>query len=219
MQNNSLVGTVPESLGNLKNLKFLWVMIILNCRLYFVTMPISDSIFSGIWKIINSQAHYRNLWIEKTWKLGLYKIIGRLLVDDFKGSFIFMHLVLCRTTGNLCLAFSASTCNGRSTGNKTIEPPQVTIFEKKKTSGHHRKVIIVGTTVGVSCALVFVALLGFIYIRKKKGTDISYTGMYSIVKMDFDYCVSLKTSMLLMSRDNNRLEKLELCKNFDLQRD
>lgn len=87
-----------------------------------------------------------------------------------------MHLVLRRTTGNLCLSFSSSTCNDRP-GNKTIEPPQVTIFEKKKTSVHHRKFIIIGTAVGVSCVILFLALLAFIYIRKKKETEVSHTGM------------------------------------------
>ncbi|PIA36028.1 hypothetical protein AQUCO_03400133v1 [Aquilegia coerulea] len=79
-----------------------------------------------------------------------------------------------RTSGNMCLSFSTSTCNDRS-DNNTIEPPQVTIFPRKKTSGHHRTAIIIGTIVGVICAILFLALLAFMHIRKKKGTEDRYT--------------------------------------------
>ncbi|KAL5702666.1 hypothetical protein ACHQM5_027852 [Ranunculus cassubicifolius] len=80
-----------------------------------------------------------------------------------------------RTTGNVCLSFSSSTCTDLP-GNKTVELPQVTLFSEPKTSGHHRNAIIIGTVVGLFCALLFVALLGFIYIRRKRATEVSYTG-------------------------------------------
>ncbi|KAF9606787.1 hypothetical protein IFM89_028163 [Coptis chinensis] len=78
-----------------------------------------------------------------------------------------------RTSGNLCLSFSSSTCNSVP-DNNSIERPEVTIFSKNKTSGHHRKTIIIGTACGALSALFFVSLLAFVNSREKKGTEGRY---------------------------------------------
>ncbi|OVA00094.1 Protein kinase domain [Macleaya cordata] len=79
-----------------------------------------------------------------------------------------------RTSGNLCLSFSHSTCNGLS-DNRSIETPLVTIVSTKKHNGHNRRAIIIGTIGGVLCAILFIALLVFMYRRKKKGTEVTST--------------------------------------------
>ncbi|XP_077250440.1 leucine-rich repeat protein kinase family protein [Tasmannia lanceolata] len=80
-----------------------------------------------------------------------------------------------RTSGNLCLSFSPSTCNDLS-DNPSIQTPQVTVFNVKKRHGHHRKAILVGVIVGISCAALFITLLAFIYRRKKNaGTESTST--------------------------------------------
>ncbi|KAK9160025.1 hypothetical protein Syun_006366 [Stephania yunnanensis] len=76
-----------------------------------------------------------------------------------------------RTSGNLCLAFSSSTCNDESATGNPIEIPQVTIFPPKKHSGHSRRAVIIGAIGGAICALILTGLLAFIFKRKKKGTD------------------------------------------------
>ncbi|KAG0462611.1 hypothetical protein HPP92_021087 [Vanilla planifolia] len=70
-----------------------------------------------------------------------------------------------RTSGNLCLAFSSSTCNGH--GNHTsIETPQFTVIDTKKSSAHMQKAIIIGL-VGISCALLLVTVAAVIFWRKR----------------------------------------------------
>ncbi|KAF8394112.1 hypothetical protein HHK36_020317 [Tetracentron sinense] len=79
-----------------------------------------------------------------------------------------------RTSGNLCLSFSLSTCNDRS-DNSSLETPQVTIFTTRKHSGHNRTAIIFGSIGGVIFALLLIALLMFMYRRRRKGTEITST--------------------------------------------
>ncbi|KAF8402093.1 hypothetical protein HHK36_013045 [Tetracentron sinense] len=79
-----------------------------------------------------------------------------------------------RTSGNLCLSFNLSTCNNHS-DNSSLETPQVTIFSKKKHSGHKRMPIILGSLGGVLFALCFIAFSMFMYRRRRKGTEITST--------------------------------------------
>ncbi|KAJ4956616.1 hypothetical protein NE237_013399 [Protea cynaroides] len=79
-----------------------------------------------------------------------------------------------RTSGNLCLSFSSSTCSG-FTGNTSVEVPQVTILIPKKHSGHNQGAIIIGTIGGVLCAVLFIALSVLIYRRRRKETEVKTT--------------------------------------------
>ncbi|XP_043703230.1 probable LRR receptor-like serine/threonine-protein kinase At5g48740 isoform X2 [Telopea speciosissima] len=81
-----------------------------------------------------------------------------------------------RTSGNLCLSFSSSTCNG-ITGNTSIEVPQVTVFNPKKHShsDHDQRVIIMSTIGGVLCAVLFIALSVFMYRRRRNETEATAT--------------------------------------------
>ncbi|KAF6156787.1 hypothetical protein GIB67_033256, partial [Kingdonia uniflora] len=138
VQNNSLNGTVPNSLGNLERLQ------LLNLENNKLQGPLPQS--------LNKES------------------------------------LEVRTTGNICLSFSSSTCNELS-NNHVTEPLDVTIFSKKKQSGHNQRAIIIGAVGGVLGALILSGLLVFMYKRKKNGTrDASRPG----IQMDLQYWNSTK---------------------------
>lgn len=63
------------------------------------------------------------------------------------------------------------TCNDVSS-NPSIETPQVTIFTKKKQSGHNHIPIIAGAAGGAVLALIL-SLALFLYIKKNK-SEVTY---------------------------------------------
>ncbi|KAG0461086.1 hypothetical protein HPP92_021383 [Vanilla planifolia] len=109
-----------------------------------------------------------------------------------------------RTSGNLCLAFSSSTCNGH--GNHTsIETPQFTVIDTKKSSAHMQKAIIIGL-VGISCALLLVTVAAVIFWRKRmrKGDLISKTLTEGTAREIKDWCkANLFTYKEIKSATNN----------------
>lgn len=64
------------------------------------------------------------------------------------------------------------TCNDVSS-NPSIETPQVTIFTKKKQSGHNHIAIIAGAVGGAVLALIL-SLAVFLYIKKNR-SEVTYT--------------------------------------------
>ncbi|XP_043719084.1 probable LRR receptor-like serine/threonine-protein kinase At5g48740 isoform X2 [Telopea speciosissima] len=79
-----------------------------------------------------------------------------------------------RTSGNLCLSFSSSTCNG-FTGNTTNDAPQVTIINPKKHSGRNQRAIIIGAIGGALCAVLVIAFSVFMYRRRRNETEVTTT--------------------------------------------
>lgn len=63
------------------------------------------------------------------------------------------------------------TCNDVSS-NPSIETPQVTIFTKKKQSGHNHIPIIAGAAGGAVLALIL-SLVVFLYIKKSR-SEVTY---------------------------------------------
>lgn len=63
------------------------------------------------------------------------------------------------------------TCNYVSS-NPSIETPQVTIFTKKKQSGHNHIPIIAGAAGGAVLALIL-SLALFLYIKKNR-SEVTY---------------------------------------------
>lgn len=78
-----------------------------------------------------------------------------------------------RTSGNLCLSFSHSTCNGLS-DRPSIQTPQFTVVNMKKTSGPNHKTIIIGAVGGICCALLLIAVAMVIYRRQKQRNDVTF---------------------------------------------
>ncbi|ONK77646.1 uncharacterized protein A4U43_C02F8980 [Asparagus officinalis] len=75
-----------------------------------------------------------------------------------------------RTSGNLCLSFSPSTCNDVE-DHPSIQIPRVTVFNATEPSVQtqkHTKMIIVGAAGAVCCALVIVGIVVCMYTRKRK---------------------------------------------------
>lgn len=82
--------------------------------------------------------------------------------------------VWCRTSGNLCLSFSMSTCNDASV-NSSIEVPQVTVFMNKAHNDHrHIAAVILGALGGVIVTLCIISLSVFLYL-KRKDSEVRYT--------------------------------------------
>ncbi|KAI3980342.1 hypothetical protein MKX01_003881 [Papaver californicum] len=124
LKNNTLQGTVPDSVGKLKDLQ------LLNLENNKLQGPLPQSLNRGTLDL--------------------------------------------RTTGNLCLSFSHSTCNGLL-DNRPTETPLVTNVSNKKQKSHNRTAIIIGSGAGVVCALFFISLIVFICWRKKKEPEITST--------------------------------------------
>ncbi|KAK9280762.1 hypothetical protein L1049_003650 [Liquidambar formosana] len=78
-----------------------------------------------------------------------------------------------RTSGNLCLSFTMSTCNDASS-NPSIETPQVTILSKKKNNGHNPRATIIGAVGGALVALLLISLSVFMFMRRKR-SEVTYT--------------------------------------------
>ncbi|RVW98029.1 putative LRR receptor-like serine/threonine-protein kinase [Vitis vinifera] len=78
-----------------------------------------------------------------------------------------------RSSGNLCLSFSISTCS-EVPSNPSIETPQVTIFNKKQHDDHNLRTIILGAVGGVLFAVIVTSLLVFLYMRRKR-TEVTYS--------------------------------------------
>ncbi|XP_019413036.1 PREDICTED: probable LRR receptor-like serine/threonine-protein kinase At5g48740 isoform X2 [Lupinus angustifolius] len=72
-----------------------------------------------------------------------------------------------RTSGNLCLTFSTTTCVDASS-NPPIQTPLVTIVRKKKHNEHNHLPIIVGAVGGATLALILICVLVVIYITNKR---------------------------------------------------
>ncbi|KAK2990071.1 hypothetical protein RJ640_025434 [Escallonia rubra] len=78
-----------------------------------------------------------------------------------------------RTSGNLCLAFSFSTCSELS-GSPSIETPQVTVLTKAEHNGNNHMALILGSIGGLLFALIIISLSVFLCTRREKMTT-AYT--------------------------------------------
>ncbi|KAL6002808.1 hypothetical protein ACLOJK_023030 [Asimina triloba] len=120
LQNNSLQGNVPDSLGSLQNLHLL------------------DLENNNLQGILPQSLNKQSLEV--------------------------------RTSGNLCLSFSASSCNVIS-NRPPLQTPQVTVPYMKKDHGHNQKAILGGAIGGALCALLFIGLLIFMYRKNRRGGE------------------------------------------------
>ncbi|KAK4750885.1 hypothetical protein SAY87_004367 [Trapa incisa] len=75
-----------------------------------------------------------------------------------------------RTSGNLCLSFSSTTCDDPddALSNPPIEAPQVTIVTKKKNPRNSHLPITLGAMGGVLLSLFIILLFVFIYRRTER---------------------------------------------------
>ncbi|XP_020597225.1 LOW QUALITY PROTEIN: probable LRR receptor-like serine/threonine-protein kinase At5g48740 [Phalaenopsis equestris] len=71
-----------------------------------------------------------------------------------------------RTSGNLCLAFSASSCD-RPKNHTSLETPQFTVINMKKRSVHTHKTIIISVVGCFCCVLFLVTIVLFISWKKR----------------------------------------------------
>ncbi|KAL0924477.1 hypothetical protein M5K25_005308 [Dendrobium thyrsiflorum] len=71
-----------------------------------------------------------------------------------------------RTSGNLCLAFSVSSCDGLK-NHTSIETPQFTVINMKRPSGRTHKTIIIGVVGCFCCALLLITIVLFIFWKKR----------------------------------------------------
>ncbi|KAK1355968.1 putative LRR receptor-like serine/threonine-protein kinase [Heracleum sosnowskyi] len=94
-----------------------------------------------------------------------------------------------RTSGNLCVSFSMSTCTDADMSrNSSIEAPQVTLFTTTKThSSHIHIVVILAAIGGVIFALVIVSVAVVLYVRRKD------TGVTFKDSMDMRDCIAAKS--------------------------
>ncbi|CAI0426611.1 unnamed protein product [Linum tenue] len=72
-----------------------------------------------------------------------------------------------KASGNICVSFSAMTCNDASS-NPSIETPQVTIFAKKNPENRNHLAIIVGAAGGSLLALLVISVALLFYTRKDR---------------------------------------------------
>ncbi|XP_068657785.1 probable LRR receptor-like serine/threonine-protein kinase At5g48740 isoform X2 [Aristolochia californica] len=75
-----------------------------------------------------------------------------------------------RTSGNLCISFSTTSCDDLS-DHPSIPTPQVTLLNVKKPQSHNRKAILLGTIVGASCLVLLLTLSVFLYRKKRKDAN------------------------------------------------
>jgi hypothetical protein len=88
-------------------------------------------------------------------------------------------LILCRTSGNLCLTFSTTGCNDASS-NPPIVAPQLITLPKRKHRGHNHLAVILGTVGGFTLAIFLICLSVFIYNAKRRYQASHRTSMYSL---------------------------------------
>ncbi|GER33352.1 leucine-rich repeat protein kinase family protein [Striga asiatica] len=72
-----------------------------------------------------------------------------------------------RTTGNLCLSFSLSTCSELSR-NPSLETPQVTVFTPRKRKNHSHLGILLASVGTAAVVLVLISFSALFYIKRKK---------------------------------------------------
>ncbi|RDY10601.1 putative LRR receptor-like serine/threonine-protein kinase, partial [Mucuna pruriens] len=72
-----------------------------------------------------------------------------------------------RTSGNLCLTFSTTSCDDASS-NPPIEAPQVTIVPKKKHNVHNHLAIILGMVGGATIAFLLMCISVLLYKTKQQ---------------------------------------------------
>lgn len=104
--------------------------------------------------------------------------------------------ILCRTSGNLCLSFSALSCG--LSDNRSIETPQVTAFIRRKKTSYNQIAIILGASGGALFALLFsFSLLVFFYLRKRNG-EVAYTASMRNLSFAFPvYHCTMLTMVLI----------------------
>ncbi|MCL7024564.1 hypothetical protein MKW94_027394 [Papaver nudicaule] len=176
LHNTSLAGEI-QNLGSLQELE--------NLNLSFNQLKSFGSDFSSLASLQTLDLKNNSLRgtvpesVGKLKDLQLLNLENNKLVGPLPQSLNRATLDL-RTTGNMCLSFSHSACNGLL-DNRSIETPLVTVVINKKQNGHNRRAILIGSVVGVSCALFFISLLVYLYWRKKKKSEITST---SLAKLD-----------------------------------
>lgn len=74
-----------------------------------------------------------------------------------------------RTSGNLCLSFSLSTCNDADL--PSIETPQFTVVNMKRPSGHKHRAILAAAVGVACCALLVIAIIIFVQLKRRKRDD------------------------------------------------
>jgi hypothetical protein len=95
-------------------------------------------------------------------------------------------LILCRTSGNLCLTFSTIGCNDASS-NPPIVAPQLITFPKRKHHGQNHLAVILGTVGGSTLAIFLICLSVFIYNAKRRYQASHRTSMYSLTSCLYSY--------------------------------
>ncbi|KAK7349999.1 hypothetical protein VNO77_08000 [Canavalia gladiata] len=79
-----------------------------------------------------------------------------------------------RTSGNLCLTFSTTSCDDDASSNPPIEAPQVTIVPKNKHSVHNHLAIILGMVGGATLAFLLMCLSLLLIYKTKQQYDVSH---------------------------------------------
>ncbi|GAV70692.1 Pkinase domain-containing protein/Malectin_like domain-containing protein/LRR_8 domain-containing protein [Cephalotus follicularis] len=89
-----------------------------------------------------------------------------------------------RTSGNLCLSFSTMTCNDVSS-NPSMETPQVTIVPNNKRIRRKHLAIILGAVGGAVFSALFICLLAFLNIKKRR-SEVKYTTRATVEMRDWN---------------------------------
>ncbi|RZC62300.1 hypothetical protein C5167_024069 [Papaver somniferum] len=177
LHNTSLTGEI-QNLGSLQELE--------NLNLSFNQLTSFGSDFSSLTSLLTLDLKNNTLQGTVPDSVGNLKYLQLLNLENNKlqgplPQSVNRATLDLRTTGNLCLSFSHSTCNGLL-DNNSLETPLVTIVSNKKRKAiHDRRAIIIGCVVGVLCALFFILLIGYLFWRKKKESGITST---SLPKLD-----------------------------------
>ncbi|KAL9303338.1 hypothetical protein ACSQ67_020601 [Phaseolus vulgaris] len=117
LQNNSLMGVVPDSLGELENLH------LVNLENNKLQGPLPQSLNKETLEI--------------------------------------------RTSGNLCLTFSSTSCDD-ALSSPPIEAPEVTVVPQKKHNVHNHLAIIIGMVGGATLAFLLMCISVLIYKTKQQ---------------------------------------------------
>jgi len=89
-------------------------------------------------------------------------------------------LIICRTSGNLCLTFSTTSCDDASS-SPPIEAPQVTVVPQKKHNVHNHLAIILGMVGGVTLVFLLMCISVLIYKTKHQYESSHTSSMYILL--------------------------------------
>ncbi|OWM62784.1 hypothetical protein CDL15_Pgr020078 [Punica granatum] len=109
-----------------------------------------------------------------------------------------------RTSGNLCLSFSAITCDdsNEAASSPAMQAPQVTIVDKRKHPRNTRLPIILGVVGGVLLALLVISLVAFIYKRTER-TESALTARAAMDMKNWNAAAKIFSYKEIKSATNN----------------